>query len=171
MLEPEEVGRLRKAIAEGTRADSKLLDALRVEVRNMKSAATVIKPRSTTSVSLVASDGGNNAVDFDPFHVNIVRIVDSYGKQLLTEVVSSGTDPEELSWMIPSPEDIAKDPENVATSRVLVFRELAEWAVLYEVSTLIGPSDVCAECAKLFPGGCRSNERPSNAVVPDSDLI
>lgn len=156
---------LRKAIYERAQCDNKILDALRREVRSFASEVRTIKPYSTTAISLVASDGGNNQLSFDPFYVQLVRVTDSYGKELCVDAVSPSTDTDELgkaqfnpdgtprtalgkmmkdlgvnnpphlnrlSPMIPKGSDIRNNPDSVTSGWVQTYRDLCEWAVLYE---------------------------------------
>lgn len=152
---------LRRAIDEQTQSDKHLLDELVADIRSLRSEVRVIRRRTTTSISLVASDGGNNRLAFDPFLVQIVRIVDSLGADQMLDVISPSTDPDELvrrhleagnpksslgrlmadvgvgklvelSHMIPDGETARKDPNSVSPTWVLTFRDLCEWAVLYE---------------------------------------
>ncbi|MCL4554721.1 MAG: hypothetical protein M1565_06275 [Actinobacteria bacterium] len=97
MLNPEDIELVRNAIRSCAQADKRIIDILCEEVSALKSAVRVIRPRTTTAVSLVASDGGNNRLEFDPFLFQMVRVVDSCGKQLCLDVVSPTTDTDVLS--------------------------------------------------------------------------
>lgn len=162
MFDPDVLPELRKVVKDRAKADKKLLDMLRSEVRSFAGNARVIQPRSATAVSLVASDGGNNKLAFDPFYVQLVRVTDSYGKELCLDAVSPTTDTDELSQaqfnpddtpktalgkmmadlgaqtlnelspMIPKGSVMRETPEKVKPGWVLVYRDLCEWAVLYE---------------------------------------
>lgn len=162
MFDNDTLTAIRAAIRIQATGDQRLLDDLRTDARKLMGNVKTIKPRSTTSVSLVASDGGNNKLEFDPFYVQIVRVVDSYGKELFLDVTSPTTDTDilaarqftatgdpnsplgqlmrdlgvktlhQLSPMIPDGETCRTHPEKVSPSWVLVYRDICEWAVLYE---------------------------------------
>lgn len=164
MFDPKELPELRQTIRQATVRDKRLLDELRTEVRSLTGEVRTVQPRSTTSVSLVSSDGGNNKLDFDPFHVQLVRVVDSYGEQLCLDAITPTTDTDELSQaqfgrdgkpctalgrvmfdlqvtprtlsrlsqMIPEGEKVRKRPDEISPSWVMDYRDLCEWAALYD---------------------------------------
>ena len=80
--------RIKQEVKTRTATDSSLLEELRGDVRALRTSGRRIQPRSATTVSLVATDGGNNALRFDPFMVQIVRVVDSNDNELSLEVVT-----------------------------------------------------------------------------------
>ena len=88
---------LRAEIRRQVSDDRRLLDELRGEIRPLASATKRILPHSTTSISLVAADGGNNQLRFDPFLVQIVRVVDSSNNEYCLEVLSPTTSVTTLS--------------------------------------------------------------------------
>jgi hypothetical protein len=159
MIEPESHEKLRREIGERIAADRALLDMLRAEIRPLRTQVRRIQPRTTTSISLVGTDGGNNSLQFDPFLVQLIRVVDSsnneYCLEAITPTTSVGrlsqaqftTDGEPatplgemmmdlgvttlpaLSHMIRSNDD----GRPTSPSWVQVYRELVEWAILYSI--------------------------------------
>jgi hypothetical protein len=155
MIELNSLTTLRTEMRRRVADDAVLLDELCGDVRPLRPATRRIQPRATTAISLVGTDGGNNKVHFDPFLIQIVRVVDSSHNEYCLEVVSPTSDVaevsrrhraddgtpltalgrmmeylgvqtlSELSTMIP-----IKAPK---PSWVQVYRELMEWAVLFEV--------------------------------------
>lgn len=178
MLDSQSHDRLRKEIVEQIAADQGLLNELREEIRPLKSKSSRIMPRSVTAISLVAADGGNNQVKFDPFLIQLVRVVDSSNNELCLEVISPTSsvtklsekqfvdgnpitplgkmmsylgvkDLSQLSPMIRSDEsDQPKSP-----SWVQVYRELVEWAVLFSI---VREKDFGSDTLIVFDGLLRS---------------
>ncbi|HEV2581892.1 MAG TPA: hypothetical protein VGT44_13645 [Ktedonobacteraceae bacterium] len=159
MIEPESYYQLKREIAERIEAERAVLDQLRAEIRPLRSAVRRIQPRTTTSISLVATDGGNNKLQFDPFLVQVVRIVDSSNNEYCLEAVTPSTkiaslsarqfnvegEPltalgllmdylqvrnlEQLSHMIRHQEDGTP----TSPTWVQVYRDLVEWAILFSL--------------------------------------
>jgi hypothetical protein len=154
VFDPEALPELRTRIRAQTQADAALLAQIRADVAGLSGDVRTIQPRNTTSVSLVASDGGNNKVEFNPFYLQLVRVVDSYGDQLFLDVVSPSTDTTELAsrhlsqGQVRSPLGRLMADLNASTlgelspmlpprprspSWTLVYRDLCEWATLYDL--------------------------------------
>jgi len=159
MIEPQSYAQLKQEIAERMTADRNILDQLRNEIRPLRGEVRRIQPRTTTALSLVAADGGNNSLQFDPFLVHVVRIVDSSNKEYCLEAITPTTsisslnakqfgadgkpdtrlgemmeylgvkDLTKLSHMIRSNEE----GQPTSLSWVQVYRELVEWAALFSI--------------------------------------
>ncbi len=161
MFDLEELSRLREAVRGRTLRDAALLDALRTEVAPLAGRSRPIRSRGATSVALVASDGGDNRLTFDPFQLMIVRVVDSCGKTLCLDAVSPtqdlaaldrdqfdeagrprtalgalmadlGVDPPRLSELCHWMPEPALPPERRSDEWIAVYRDLCEWAALHE---------------------------------------
>lgn len=150
---------MRGEITARMRADSVLLDALRAEVRPLRDSVRRIQARSATAVSLVATDGGNNRLEFDPFMVQLVRVVDSSNNEYCLEAVTPTT---RLSEISARQFDATGRPATAlgemmaslgvadvgglssmiregdrglprSPSWIQVYRELVEWAILFSL--------------------------------------
>jgi len=93
LIDPESIAALRAELATSIQGDRRVLDELREDVRPLKGQTRDrIQPRSTTAISLVGTDGGNNKIEFDPFMVQLVRVVDSSNNEYCLEVVTPTSD-------------------------------------------------------------------------------
>jgi hypothetical protein len=91
MIDPIVLAEIRRSVQSCIELDRPILQKLIEEAQPLVNNQRRIQPRSTTSVSLVAADGGNNDLRFDPFQVQIIRIVDSNRNEYWTEVISPTT--------------------------------------------------------------------------------
>jgi hypothetical protein len=178
MLEPNTYTQLVATVENCVETDRKLLDALRQEIAPLKDGVQRIQARRATAVSLVASDGGNNQLRFDPFLIELVRVVDSSNNEYCLEAVTPNTPHEQLEsrhldasgcGITPlgrmmeflgvrrlqdlSPMLRPSSPDRPASpSWVGVYRELMEWAILFDIFSFNFASDTVV----IFDGLLRS---------------
>ncbi len=150
MLEPDNLIQLDKEISEAINSDLPLLSVLRAETAKLKSDTRQIRPQSTTSISLVGTDGGNNQVSYDPFMVQLIRVVDSSHNQYCLEALTPNSDLDYLNrkhanensalWQLTLKLGLThikelspvfkKSADQRSESWIQVYREITEWAVL-----------------------------------------
>lgn len=161
MIDPKTQADLKAAVAECVASDRCVLDALREEVRPLRDSTRRIHPRSSTSISLVATDGGTNQLRFDPFLIQLVRIVDSSNNEYCLEAVSPTTSVDALNSRHLSPDGTPltalgemmrflevkrlqslsyhiRRPEGdkpPSARWIEAYRELSEWAILFSLLT------------------------------------
>lgn len=152
MFDPDELPDIRSRIQDQTRLDAALLEEVLKDVERIRPGVRTIQPRETTSVSLVASDGGNNKLEFNPFYIQVVRVVDSYGQPLFLDVISPTTDTTELGerHLADPNSPLGKLMRDLGVAKLaelspmlparprspswtLVYREICEWATLYDL--------------------------------------
>jgi len=154
MFDPEKLPLLRQRIREETLATTHLLDEVVTEVKSLEMGTVTIQPKNTNMMSLVASDAGNNSIEFNPLQLQLVRVVDTYGRELFFDVVSSETNTIDLSLRQFDESGAPRTPLGVLMADLgvetlhqlspmipekpdsgnwtLVYRDLCEWAVIYE---------------------------------------
>ncbi|MBX6396143.1 MAG: hypothetical protein IRY98_10655 [Alicyclobacillaceae bacterium] len=178
MFEPETYSLLQGEIRRRIQADRRLLDQLREEIRPLKHQVRRIQPRTATSISLVGTDGGDNRLHFDPFLVQLIRVVDSFNNDYCLEAVTPTTSVAELSAkqfrggepVTPlgrmmaalgarhlselSPMIREPSPDRpVSPSWIQVYRELTEWAVLFSI---LRTKDFATDTLIVYDGLLRS---------------
>ncbi|HJT58300.1 MAG TPA: hypothetical protein VJ761_17480 [Ktedonobacteraceae bacterium] len=158
-MDPQSYAQLKQEITRSIAADRVILDQLRAEIRPLCGQVHRIHPRTTTSISLVATDGGNNSLRFDPFLVQIVRVVDSNDNEYYLDAITPTTSVSSLSkrqfWEDGSPrtplgelmayldvwnlQELSHHIHEHEPGRVVdpgwvkAYRELVEWAILFSI--------------------------------------
>lgn len=176
MIDPASQAELKEAIADCLGTDQGVLDKLREEIRELKRSTRRIQPRATTSISLVGTDGGNNQLQFDPFLIQLVRVVDSSNNEYCLEAVSPTTPVEKLDARQFSADGSARTAlgemmaylnidrlpalshmirpreagKPVPPSWVQVYRELVEWAILFSLLKKDFGTDTLIVCDGLL---------------------
>ena len=175
MLDPGTILELKKLMANRMARDVKILDDLRSELSEFKRGIRRINPRSSNSISIVGTDGGNNDLRFDPFIAHVIRVVDSNNVEYYMDVITPTTPIDELDNKIRQRNDplkkmmdylgvdsltklspmirLSKPGEPVSSSWVQVYRELVEWATLF---SLVREHEFASDTLVVFDGLLRS---------------
>jgi hypothetical protein len=96
MLSQESVEALKLQVGRLLEDERSSLEELRKHAATLRAEVRRIQPRPATSMSLVATDGGNNKVQYDPLLVNLVRVVDSSSNEYHLEAVTPNLSLQEL---------------------------------------------------------------------------
>lgn len=180
MWSQEDLDFIRQQAAVLAEQDREDLNHLREEVRGLRESVRPIFPRTTTTVSLMATDAGEETITFDPHMFFLVRVVDSTGQILFRDLLTPWMDVEalnrrhlengqpktplgrlmadldvstlwDLSPMIPDP---ATPPERRNRRWLQDYRDLGEWAALYDYLT--GPREFITDTLVVRDGFLRS---------------
>ena len=151
-------------MTEAVEKEASQVEELRQEVRKLSVRKLNYRPCKT--IAPLATDGGENRLTFEPLNLEIIRVVDSEGQDLVQEVIAIseddsvfrelserlpvmrsflqalGIDFEALSYLLGGGK--SRDIERVSDNRgrVRAFRDIIEWAVLFELASKDWPVDV-----------------------------
>jgi len=178
MIDPESHQKLSEEISRRIIEDRGLLDDIRSEIRPLRDHVRRIHPRTATSISLVGTDGGNNKIEYDPFLIQLIRVVDSSNNEYCLEAVSTSSKIRELNTRhidggkaitalgelmeflgIDSLHNISpmiklnEGKDLASPSWVQVYREITEWAILFNI---IRKKEFGSDTLIVFDGLLRS---------------
>ena len=179
MLDETIIKDLKELMIDCMHNDVGLLADLRNEIKIIANEVKTIFPRNATSISLVGTDGGNNKLEFDPFIVNVIRVVDSSNNEYYMDVITPTTSIDnlnnkiknrshkkfdslrymmkflgvtDLTQLSPMIRLRTKD-EPINSSWVQVYREIVEWATLFSI---VSEKDFATDTVIVFDGQLRS---------------
>lgn len=134
-----------------------ILEKFRLYARQIKSSLKPIKPYSVNAVSFVSTDGGDNRLYFNPAVIELVRVVDSKGNQCALDAIAGNSKSKDFNERTNSESPLKVEPLKLlcedlkmsvldlsyllkgidepgkSTGAVRVYRDIVEWAVLYDL--------------------------------------
>jgi len=150
---------MKKRVFDAYKSETPILEEYREYARVLKNDVKLIKKYSVNAVSFVSSDGGDNRLYFNPATIELVRVVDSRGKQCALDAIASNAQANELNIRIKSKnnnsllveplkrlcDDLNTDviglsyllgglgQQGKSTGAIRTYRDIVEWAVLYDL--------------------------------------
>lgn len=120
--------------------------------KRLKNKVKQIRPYSANAVSFVSTDGGDNRLYFNPAVIELIRVVDSQGKQCALDAIAGNTKYDSLNAKIESVPPLKRLCEatnkNIiqlshflkglgepgkSTGAARIYRDIVEWSVLYDL--------------------------------------
>ncbi len=156
-LADDDLKQIRNRIRSAYKVEQPVIDKLRGFAKQLKNNIKQIRPYPVNSVSFVSADGGDNRLYFNPAVIELVRVVDSRGNQCALDAIAgndkcdslndrgSPNGPLTVAPLQKFCQDLNRDVTGLSyllkglgeggksTSAVRIYRDIVEWAVLYEL--------------------------------------
>jgi hypothetical protein len=156
-LAEDNFSQIRERVLEAYKIELPVLNKLRGFAKQLKNGVKPIRPYTTNAVSFVSADGGDNRLYFNPAVIEFVRIVDSRGNQCALDAIPGNAKPSYLdergelgnSSMLAPLQRLCTDlkvkvtglsyllnglgEQGKSTGAVRTYRDIVEWAVLYDL--------------------------------------
>jgi hypothetical protein len=156
-LANENLDEIKKRVFNAYKNEEPVIQKFREYARRIKNNIKPIRPYSVNAVSFVSSDGGDNRLYFNPAVIELVRVVDSKGNQCALDAIAGNAKATDFNERanIKSPllveplrrlcEDLKMNVLDLSyllggigkpgksTGAVRVYRDIVEWAVLYDL--------------------------------------
>lgn len=148
---------IKKRVLDAYQVEEPHIEKLRGYARQIKNDIKRIKPYSVNAVSFVSADGGDNRLYFNPAVIELVRVVDSRGNQCALDAIAGNATPKTLNSRGADGNPLTVKPLNKlckdlkvdvtqlsyllgglgeqgkSTGAVRTYRDIMEWAVLYDL--------------------------------------
>ena len=148
---------IKRRIQSAYKIEEPVLQRFREFAKELKGDVKPIRSYSVNAVSFVSADGGDNRLYFNPAVIELIRVVDSRGNQCALDAIASNAKYESLNARAEDGNDLRIEPlaklcsdlgVNVSelsyflkslgeggksTGAVRTYRDIVEWAVLYEL--------------------------------------
>ena len=154
-LENLNLEEVKRRLADAWGAERKDLERLRDVARQLKGGARKLGRQQASAVAFVAADGGDNRIRLNaapggaPAIVELVRVVDSNGRECALDAVAGAVDDDFFSRPrtdavgrlcrdlgVSRVSDLSpyfKNPKLPRSEKMRVYRDIVEWAVLYHL--------------------------------------
>ena len=156
-LSEDNFDQIRDRVRTAYETEEPVIQQFREFAIKLKNDVKFIRPYSVNAVSFVSADGGDNRLYFNPAVIELVRVVDSRGNQCALDAIAGNAKSESLdkrgepgnSLMVAPLQKLCNDlnvtvtqlsyllkglgEPGKSTGAVRTYRDIVEWAVLYEL--------------------------------------
>ena len=148
---------IKKRVQTAYITEEPVIKKFREYAKRLKNDIRPIRPYSVNAVSFVSADGGDNRLYFNPAVIELVRVVDSRGNQCALDAIAGNAKSNSLNARAEEGNPLLVEPlrklcsdlnVNVtdlsyllsglgepgkSTGAVRTYRDIIEWAVLYDL--------------------------------------
>jgi len=154
-----DINALRQKIRDAYNTDDPILKQFREYARRLQGNIKPLRTYQVNAVSFVSADGGDNRLAFNPAIVELVRVVDSRGNQCALDAVAGTASLKDLDDRVVAGSPNLVEPlqrlcqdldvdlgglsyllgglgqPGKSTGAMRCYRDIVEWAVLYDLVT------------------------------------